>query len=551
MQVAEILESTVLRSGEPIVFASEKALARRVAWAHVLSGPEVTTLLDGGELVLTTGAGWPGEPAGIRNLTKELIDVGVAAIVLELGQTFFAAPKELIDECKRADVALVVLAQQVRFVQITQLVHKRILAAQSESLEARDGVHRMLTELGLNRSPVDYIIEQIAAELRAPVVLENIAGEVVAWAAPDTAASASTVLGSRTGSNGAGSNGAGSSGAGSSGAESSGAGSVTVRVEARGRHWGSLTAFAGPAHAAGRQTVLELGAFALALGRLADPEGDSWVQLAAKKLFDTILTGRYRHEVDLLTQLEASGLPIRDRAITALQLTGVGEFGAHQGLERAVLETALRRSIAPTGRLLISAEKDESLLALVSYPLEASPDIAVALAHELKMLVPEPTPAAWRVHLSVGVTGTGITGLLTSLEGVREAGILPEWQRIGRVTVQNAELQPLTYLLRSFRGSAALQSFLTEQLGPLLEYDALHSGDLLRVLECYIAHPNNRSQAAKAARLSRSVFYQRLEIIERLLGVSLSEGRSLTALAVAVEAHGLQPENGRSVGVRK
>ena len=40
----------------------------------------------------------------------------------------------------------------------------------------------MLTELGLNRSPVDYVVERLAATLGCPVVLEDSAHRVVAVA---------------------------------------------------------------------------------------------------------------------------------------------------------------------------------------------------------------------------------------------------------------------------------------------------------------------------------------------------------------------------------
>ncbi|MGO2061760.1 helix-turn-helix domain-containing protein [Leucobacter sp. UCMA 4100] len=66
-----------------------------------------------------------------------------------------------------------------------------------------------------------------------------------------------------------------------------------------------------------------------------------------------------------------------------------------------------------------------------------------------------------------------------------------------------------------------------------------HTGDLTEVLAAYLATPTNRSLAATRARLSRSVFYQRLALIEELLGVDLSDGGTITTLTVALTAHGL------------
>src|SRR5690606_31970862 len=92
-------------------------------------------------------------------------------------------PEAMIRSCDAWDVPLFVLHREVRFVQITQRVHQHILSAQTEALRAREDVHKMLTELGLNRSPVDYVVEQLAATLGCPVVLEDSAYRVVAFAA--------------------------------------------------------------------------------------------------------------------------------------------------------------------------------------------------------------------------------------------------------------------------------------------------------------------------------------------------------------------------------
>ncbi|NLB48201.1 MAG: PucR family transcriptional regulator, partial [Microbacteriaceae bacterium] len=97
------------------------------------------------------------------------------------------------------------------------------------------------------------------------------------------------------------------------------------------------------------------------------------------------------------------------------------------------------------------------------------------------------------------------------------------------------------HLVRSLAGTPELQQFTTGLLTPLIVHDRArgpgHPGDLLEVLRAYTAHPTNRSLAAQQARLSRSVFYQRLELIEQLLGVNLTEGETLAALTVALLAH--------------
>lgn len=536
ISVAEVLAMPELALGEPEVVAGAAGLARTLRWAHVVAGSGAIALLDGGELVLTTGAGFPRDPLALAALSRRLADADPAGVILELGGSFDAAPEALRSACEARAVPLIVLHREARFVHITQRIHQRILAAQTEALQARAEVHGMLTELGLNRSPVDYVIERLAHALDAPVVLEDSAHRVVAWASPT--GDAETVLAPWA-------RGEGRSAARPADCEE-------VAVEAQGKRWGRLTALPGPAHAAGRRTVLELGAFALALGRLADTEGEQWLELGARRLFDTVLSGRYRRDTELATQLAAAGLPVEGRLLLGATIRGVGDFGAHRSLQRAILETALRRAVSPEGRALLAPDPgeartgaDPALLALISFPRSdpraasgtaAAPPLAERFARELEMLLPSTTPSAWRAHLSLGPAGTGIRRLVTSLERLRAAGPLDPVARAGRVTVQMTQRQPLAHLVRGLSGLPEVQEFAAEALGPVLAHDEEHGGDLIRVLEACTAHPGNRSLAAQRARLSRSVFYQRIALIEQLLGVDLSDGETVTTLAVALLA---------------
>ncbi|TCK34318.1 purine catabolism regulator [Leucobacter luti] len=537
--VADALALPELRAGAPDLVAGKNGLERRLRWAHVVAGTGAFGLLDGAELILTTGAGWPSDAAALEDLAAALVGADPAAVVLELGANFSAAPVELIRACEERTIPLILLHREVRFVQITQRIHQLVLAAQTEALAARTEVHEMLTELGLNRSPVDYVIERLAETIGAPVVLEDSAEHVVAWAARDR--DPESVLAPWT----------------AAGPRSLPAGSERIAVEAQGRSWGHLAALPGPAHPAGRRTVLELGALALALGRLADTTGEQWLQLSSKQLFDTLLSGRYRRDTELAAQLAAAGLPVDGRLLLGATLRGTGAFGAHDTLERALLETALRRAVAPEGRVIVVPDSGVSgerttFLALLSFPPEdprvaaplgiSAPPLASRLARELDMLIPSTTPASWRAHLGLGATGRGVRSLITSLERVRAAGQLRPSGTVGRVTAQHAERQALAYLVRGLAAAPEVQEYALATLGPLIEHDAAggtgHSGDLLVVLRAYLDHPTNRSLAAQRARLSRSVFYQRLALIEELLDVDLSDGTTIATLAVALLARG-------------
>jgi hypothetical protein len=91
-------------------------------------------------------------------------------------------------------------------------------------------------------------------------------------------------------------------------------------------------------------------------------------------------------------------------------------------------------------------------------------------------------------------------------------------------------------LLHLLREDARLRAFAERELGPLLTYDAEHGTSLVTDLTAFLEAGGNKALAAARAHLARPTFYQRLALIERILGVSLAEAESRASLHVALLA---------------
>jgi len=93
-------------------------------------------------------------------------------------------------------------------------------------------------------------------------------------------------------------------------------------------------------------------------------------------------------------------------------------------------------------------------------------------------------------------------------------------------------------LLHLLRDDERVQTYVERELGPLLSHDAgARSGsELVPVLRTYLDVGRNKSAAAEAAHLSRPSMYERLQRIERVLGVDLDDVESCLSLHVALLA---------------
>jgi hypothetical protein len=181
--IADVLALPAVAAGLPEVLTGTDALERKVRWVHVAPPSGGRRLLLGGELLLSTGVGWPSEPTALTGYVRELAAAHVAGLVLELGNRYDAPPGALVTACEASGLPLVALRREVRFVSITEAVHSRIVDAQAAALRERDRVHAVFAELNRRGCSATFLLDQAARMLDRPVVLEDLNHRALAWSA--------------------------------------------------------------------------------------------------------------------------------------------------------------------------------------------------------------------------------------------------------------------------------------------------------------------------------------------------------------------------------
>lgn len=535
--VREVLQLPVLADAMPEVVAGGERLDTAVRWVHVSESLEVAGLLDGGELLLTTGVGWSTDRGDLSRYVGDLVRVGAAGLIVELVQRFDSLPAALVDACSNLGFPLIVLHKVVKFVAVTQAVHGRIISEQSGALRARDEMRELFTQLSLRGSPADFVVRQLSEVLGGPVVLENVGREVIAvegggvgtpelladWEWRSRVAHRDAALRSARG-------------------ESPHVDDwLVVPVEARGTCWGALLAPPGDPHPAGRTAVLEQGAIALAVGRLARHDGDEWLRIGHQYLLDMLLGGNFAGLSGATARLEASGLPVTGRALFGLVIE-VGAAALRAGTGSAAAQAAVAiggRAIAGefSGAASTAAMAGHAGRLALCLSLPATMDFDDSVVERFsRRLCSSIGIRPEEVMVGVGSAASEVSGLLMSLQ---EAGELLSSVRRGRGTglvIRRVENRPLLSLVTALRSDPRVQQHAQRTLAPLIEYDLSQGGDLLAVLAATLAHPTSRTAAAAASHLSRSVFYQRLELIADLLGADLTDGETLASLQVALLA---------------
>ncbi len=536
--VAEILALDPLRRGAPRVVAAADRLDAPVRWVHVIELAEAAHLLRGGELVLSTGIALPDDPAGLTRYVADLASVGVSALAVELGSRYARSlPGALVSAAAGHRLPLIVLQRETHFIEITEAVHARIIDAQLEELRASERLHQVFTDLAVSGAPADETVRQAATLSGCPVILENVAHQVLACepAGEDTARllagfaarSRAVAPPGRTGYDHA-------------------SGWLVTVVGARGEDWGRLIMARDRAPEPRDVTLVERAATTLALGRLLDHERESLERQAHRTILGAFLGHGYAGPSEAEARARALGVPVTGRRLlcVAIRLAPAAAPGSGAGLEGHARALRVADAAAAACRdervpALVGSLDDTRVGALLALPPRADPDgVLGRVASQLRRrLGDDDVIGAGSVVDSVlDVQRSFLEAEQVAEVAARDgAGRDAASQHGGRAYYRLPDLR-LRGLLHLLRDDPRVQAFAERELGPLLRHDDASGGQLIAALTAYLEAGGNKADAAKRAHLARPTLYERLRRIEEVLGVSLDSAQSRTSLHVAVLA---------------
>ncbi|MET8874654.1 PucR family transcriptional regulator [Nocardia sp. NPDC004604] len=545
LSVADVLAMPVVRAGEPQVVGGG-SLDRPVRWVHVSDLPDVAELLVGGELMLTTGlALTDGDESTVAYL-RSLAAAGVAGLVVELGDAVPELPRVVVELADELELPVVALHRVTRFVEITEAVHRVIVADQYAELEFARTVHETFTELSVRRASLAEIVKTAADMLDSSVVLEDLAHRVLALTARH--ASTSTILEnwettSRLWPDGW----------------------DVVAVGPHTQRWGRLILRSSRVPTPRARMVLERAAQTLTLHRMIDKDRFGLHRQAQTGLIDDMVNGRVLDERDAQARAAALGLLTRrvnyvplavavaalaeaDQVARQRRSAGVLDAVTHGlGLSRATALTAAEHGdrVAMVLAVVRSADLDDTLRA-----------VCTAITAEVRRV-----DGVHRVVIGVGAEGDSlldtarelahashVAEVALSLESSvsdlpRSRGTAGARSAIASGPVARvAEPRPfyrsgdirLRGLLSLIRNEPGVQSFAETELSALLRYDIHHAADLTRTLRQFLDVAGNKTELAKRLNISRPTLYDRLARIERILDVDLEDGESRTSLHTAL-----------------
>jgi purine catabolism regulator len=514
--LAEVLELPAVRRGDPAVRAGAAHLDRPVRWVHVSEVSDIAHLLEGGELILTTGIALPESPAALATYVDELAAVGVSAVAVELGRRYRSAlPPELVEAAERAGLPLVELRRETPFVAVTQAVHTLILDARMQELIASDEAHRAFTELSVAGHGPQQVVDLVAAMAERPVVYENLAHQVLAYRCQDA-----VLVGWEARSRAA--------------QDAAPDGWLAVGVGAPGgSEFGRLIMLCDGEPSARQRMLLERGASALVINRLTVRDLDSLERQTHRTLL-TALAMSTNDAAETAARAKALGVPLERRRLTGVVVRASGEHGGLPALLRDVASSAVTALKALRIPALVGPLDEQRVAVLLSQDRSADVDAALTKLSARLHAVGDRRPDVSMVVAA----GSTVVAVERAHHTLREAmqvadtavGLAPT-----RTFFRPADLR-LRGLVYALREEPVVQDYVERELGQLLAYDEAHGTRLFEFLAAFCRNGANKTAAAEELFISRAALYDRIAKVEKVLSVNLADPEVILSLHFAVLA---------------
>lgn len=520
VSVGDALKTPVLRRGVPEVLAHEAGLGNEIRWVHASEVSNIASLLRGGELLLSTGMGLDRATAGQDRLVRELAERQIAALAIELGSSLRAVPKGLVRAAERHDLCLIALNREVRFVEVTETIHRMLIDQGGDLLRGADQLHRRFTALMLGGAGVTEVLSELARFVGNPVYLER-SGHGLAYHARYEGDD-ETALGAWA-------------------AFSRGLATAPAAIEERvplggEESWGRLVVLGLDGSLDGQtQVAVERAVGLIALALMRREEED---QLSTRQSGDFLigLTRTGAGESELAGRAGELGFAGDWERLLPLAVAGGDPAGGRRDVAWVAVKRDLRQALERQSVPAVLGDGGNGEL-LVVVGLRRAEDrgrlaetIAEMLREALARRIGEAAPptvvvagaaAGWRV------AGQGIRAAIDSLEAAaHEESRL--WHDITEPSPDR--------LLYSLRDSGDLRGFTERRLGPLIEADRRGRGDLVGTLAALCDNAGRRAETARALNVKRQTLYHRLGRIESITGSDLSDGEVLLSFHVALRA---------------
>ncbi|TCZ76511.1 PucR family transcriptional regulator [Paenibacillus albiflavus] len=521
LTIKDILKRPLFRDAE--VLASETALKRVVRWVHIIEVSQVGHLLNGKELILSTGIGWNDDPELSVAFLQQLIDCGAAGLCIELIYT-----KQPLQEMKelaiRENFPLILFHKEVRYIDITQDLHTIFINRHHQMVSDLESLSARFNQLLLSGQGITSLLELLQEATHAQVALFPLERE--AEYVPPLPKNKAEALYHNWLAN---------------------KHSTTLEVKRRTAH----------------RPILALDHLFADLIIYSDKELSEFDILALDRcstaVAQEIMRTSYMEEkrrfkedlwiIDWLTG-QHSFKEVRDyihsinstiklnKGVVCLFEPEQKHYDDQAFESTYIQKTMIARSvIEKQGFFLLSTlfNKQIVYILLDQFNRTTKMDTILELIHRLQKGEENQKLRLFSHRIGVGKEIADLAQIQKSYESAQETILIQK--DIGPLKKPFYSELHVHRIISSLKKTGGLTSFIEEYIGPVIQYDLGKNSQLLRTLKVYLLMSCSKQDTAKELFIVRQTLYHRLDKIASLLGEDFVQHEKRLAIELALHAY--------------
>ncbi|PLR78695.1 PucR family transcriptional regulator [Bacillus sp. V3-13] len=153
-----------------IVIAGQEGIHRIVKWVHVVEVTNIRNLLNGHELILSTGIAWQEDENLFISMLKQLLENNAAGLCVEIGTYITELPREVIDIANQHQFPIIIFQQEVPFVEITHDIHSVLINQQYRMISDLENYSQSLNKRLLTMETYEDILQIIFSALDVQII---------------------------------------------------------------------------------------------------------------------------------------------------------------------------------------------------------------------------------------------------------------------------------------------------------------------------------------------------------------------------------------------
>ncbi|MFD0771527.1 PucR family transcriptional regulator [Bacillus sp. CGMCC 1.60114] len=515
LSVKEILKHRHFQNAK--VIAGKAGLCRTVKWLHIMEIPRIGNLLNGNELILSTGVGWKGDKEVFLSLLKEFIDANAAGLCIELGMYMTDVPQEIIELADCHDFPLIVFYHEVRFVDITQDVHTLLLKKHYQMISDLEDYSHQLNRLLLTSNSQSKILQLLHDYLQMTVLYRSKEGEIqiISEKMPDEQEKIIKFLrGDNVQKD------------------------VTIfcqSIQALDQKFADLFVVSESEINGFESLIVDRSAIALAQNLLRElyveerrkADETEWIQRWIDGAHSEERIHRY------ITELEPN-LKVNGCIVLLCKIDDYDQKSS--GF--TYLKILFRSIFEQQGFFLLATVRKNQMMFILLNKRKTSDwkrRIEAGIDHLQKTELMEKYKVG-QIQFGVGKFIDKLSHVKKSYYTAQESLIIQENMPKGHVSYFYDDLH-IFRLVSIVNEQGDLDDFISDYLGPVLIYDQQNNGKLMETLKTYLKCNGSKQETATNLYIVRQTLYQRLQKLNELLGEDFMDFHKRQAIEFAITAY--------------